>query len=516
MRALPRWIALFTILALDGAPLIAAAADDVFYDVPLSELKITSGQLPKGENVARPRPFSPRGSAFYPRIFLSGGREAYLKVADEDVWRVRFGDWPDWSKSHVMVRTDAAGDVAGELILPGGDAESMQRVGFTIAASAAKESARVPFYEAKMAHYQLLAQQPSAGTAWFRHEATRAEHKLKEIDPKRPVNNAAAVNSFAPSSTDAYDLFSGGRAISENLQLERLVPEPSQLAQPSIDVDTLEGITAAAIDWKPLLKGVDPKLDPLSHFIPADQHVVFFPSFAAATMLSEQVKANDALLSRLAQPRSEDADVLGRYERQLGIGLNAMSRLIGPAAIKSIALTGSDPYYATGTDVAVLFETDHPDVLASMLKVQIVASSARSSNVQTESGEADSVKYQGVRSPDRTVSSYVAQLDSKVVVVSNSLVQLQRLAKVGKGVEPLSSLDEFKFFRARYPLGDKTETALLLLSDATIRRWCSARWRIGSARRTFTAAMFADLTAENAKALATDTAGDRRRSLRKG
>ena len=106
------------------------------------------------------------------------------------------------------------------------------------------------------------------------------------------------------------------------------------------------------------------------------------------------------------------------------------------------------------------------------------------------------------------MSSYVAQLDSKLVVVTNSLAQLKRLAKVGHGVEPISSLDEFKFFRTRYPLGDKTETALLFLSDATIRRWCSARWRIASARRTFTAAVLADLTADNAKALATGTAKD--------
>ena len=179
------------------------------------------------------------------------------------------------------------------------------------------------------------------------------------------------VSWAAPSSTDAYDLFSGGRAISESLQLDRLIREPSQSVQPTVDIKTLEGITTAAIDWKPLLKGADPKLDPLSQFIPADQHALFFPSFAAAIKLSDQARANDALLSRLAQPRSEDADVVGRYERQLGIGLNTVGRLIGPAAIKSIALTGSDPYYSTGTDVAVLFETDHPDVLASMLKTQI-------------------------------------------------------------------------------------------------------------------------------------------------
>jgi hypothetical protein len=508
MRALPGRIAFLTIRALGAALPIAVKAGDVFYDVAISELKITSGELPKSEDPSRSHRFNSRGSAVFPRVFLGGAGEAYLKIANDDVWRVRSGDWSELAKSHVVVRKGAAGDVAGQVILPDSDANGMQRVGFTIAASAAKESAREAFYEAKATHYQSLAQAPVPGTAWFRHEAMRAERKLKEIDPKRPVTNAAIVNWAAPNPTDAYDLFSGGRAISENLQLDRLMREPSQSGQPSVDINSLEGIATAAIDWKPLLKGADPKLDPLAQFIPADQHAVFFPSFAAATKLFEQVKANDALLARVAQPRSQDADILGRYERQLGIGLNTISRLIGPAAIKSIALTGSDPYYSTGTDVAVLFETDHPDVLASMLKAQIAASSVKSAHVQIESGEAGGVKYQGVRSPDRTVSSYVALLDGKVVLVSNSLAQLKQLAKVGKSVKPLSSLDEFKFFRTRYPLGDKAETALLLLSDATIRRWCSARWRIASARRIFTAALLADLTADHAKALATGTAKD--------
>ncbi len=75
------------------------------------------------------------------------------------------------------------------------------------------------------------------------------------------------------------------------------------------------------------------------------------------------------------------------------------------------------------------------------------------------------------------------------------------MAKIGKGVQPIASLDEYKFFRTRYPLGDKNETALVFLSDATIRRWCSPAWRIASARRIFTAAALADLTAENVKAI---------------
>jgi hypothetical protein len=487
---------------------IAALADDAFYDVPVSDLKITSGQLPKSEDHTGLHPFNLRRIAMHPRIILEGTGEAYLKVPDNAVWRLRSGDWPDWPTSHVVVRAAAGGDVTGQIVLPGSDADGVQQIGFKIAASAAKDSAREPFYEAKAVHYQWLAQQPIAGTAWFRHEAEQAEHKLREINPKREVRNTALFNSVAPGLADAYDLFSGGRAISESLQLDRLIRDPAQSTQPTVDVSTLEGITTAAIDWKPLLKGDAPKLDYLSKHIPADQHALFFSTFADVVKISDRIRANDTSLVRVAEPRSENADVFGRYERQLGVGLNSAARLFGSAAIKSVALTGSDPYYRSGTDIAVLFETEHPDVLARMLAAQVIASSAKVPHVQEESGEAGSIKYQAVHSPDRTVSSYVAQLNDNVVVVTNSLAQLQRLVKVGQGIEPISSLDEYKFFRTRYPLDEKAETGLLFLSDATIRRWCSARWRIASARRVVTAAALAELTADNAKAIATTTAKD--------
>src|SRR5262249_11059870 len=190
-----------------------------------------------------------------------------------------------------------------------------------------------------------------------------------------------------------------------------------------------------------------------------------------------EANGRDTVLLKLAQPQSEDLDIVGRYERQLGLTLTTLGRMVGAAAIKSIAITGSDSYYPTGTDVAVLFETDHPDVLLGLVAAQIGMAASKHPGVEPKTGNVKGLKYQGFLSPDREVSSYVAQLNG-AVVVTNSLAQLERLATVGKGTDPIASLDEYKFFRTRYPLGDKDETAFLFLSDAAIRPWCSPPSRI--------------------------------------
>ncbi|HLQ46859.1 MAG TPA: hypothetical protein VK137_19090, partial [Planctomycetaceae bacterium] len=178
-------------------------------------------------------------------------------------------------------------------------------------------------------------------------------------------------------------------------------------------------------------------------------------------------------------------------------------RMLGPKLVSSAAITGSDPYFATGTDVAVLFESKQPTLLASLLVAKVRVESASVTDAKPLEGAIDGIKYVGLRSPDRRVCSYVAELNN-AVVVTNSLAQLQRLAAIKAGkTAAMSSLPEYVFFRQRYQLGDASESALLFISDATIRRWCGPRWRIASSRRIRDAAVLSQMQAASLDFLVT-------------
>ncbi len=202
-----------------------------------------------------------------------------------------------------------------------------------------------------------------------------------------------------------------------------------------------------------------------------------------------------------------------RYQRQLGLPLSTLARLLGPTLVKSVALTGSDPSFPLGTDVAVLLETPQPATLSNVLLGRIALAVADVKDAKAVRGTADGLAYQGFVSPDRVVSSYVARLDG-AVVVTNSIFQLQQLAAVRDGkVKALAGLPEYTFFRIRYPRSDglpspsgrgaggEGESALIFLSDATIRRWCGPRWRIADSRRTCARAVMAELQASQLEAL---------------
>jgi hypothetical protein len=389
--------------------------------------------------------------------------------------------------------------VTGRLFVPKHDLSGFVTLWFKITDAARTASARDRFYRVKFAYYQSLAERGMPGTAWFRRQAELASLEL----PRATRPSLRPLTASQPGIDGTFALFSGSRAISENLQLDRRL-EVSETGAGGAELSNVRGIDVPTIDWQPLIEGKAPSLDPLAQSIPADQHAVFFPSFEALTKVADELDRRGTLIARWIEPRAENELVKERYQRQLGLRLSALARLVGPRLVSSVALTGSDPYFFTGTDIALVFETDQPDILKARLIGQALTAAERGAAGVTD-GEIGGVGFWGRRSDDRTVSSYIAQL-SDVVVVTNSPSQLARLIDVAQGRTPaIASLKEYVFFRDRYPRGAEEETAMIFLSDATIRRWCGPRWRIADSRRTRDRAWLTSLQAAHFDEFANET-----------
>ncbi len=414
--------------------------------------------------------------------------------------------------------------MTGSLYAPKTDYSGMVKLRFAIDASAALED-NDEFYDAKESHYEALLERELPGGAWFRHQV-RLARTAQGLNPNRgrgggffnvPMGGMGlggggfftvqmggmgmgGMMGMSNDFNENFDLFIGGRALRENLQLDREMwgsAEDDKQEKVMVDVASITGVTVAEIDWKPLLAGAEPTLDPLAKCIPADQYAVFLPSLSAAVALVDEIAERGAPLSRFADQRSEDERVQQRYERQLCLPLSAIVPLLGPDLVGSAALTSSDPYsyFFTGTDVAILLESKQPDALKRLLLERAAVCAVKEKFAIPISGETGGLAWSGFLSDNRHVSCYIAAMDS-AVVVTNSLAQLEKLVQVERDKSPsTASLDEYKFFRVRYPRGDADETALIFLSDAAIRRWCGPRWRIAASRRLHDAAVMSELQA---------------------
>lgn len=483
-------------LFFSGPSLIAA---DEYFFLPVSDLDVTGGELP---TVSEPQTRGDRGGRSFranmdrflqPYAVGDRGEEIYFAPATGTrVWNSRESYNANIARLRIAVRSASGERPSGKLYLPKPDFSGLLILEFLLpAGSGGSLDAKREFLDAKAKHYAAMLRRAAPGSAWFRHQMheTRREGADRAGPATRPTVRESELQR-------TYGLFSGGRAISENIQIDRELRVLDDSEELTVPVDSIEGITIEAIDWKEATGRQEVAKDPLAAAIPHDQHALFFPSFAALVELIDETRARGTPVLRLMEQRSEDARTMERYEKQLCLPLDDFARLFGPALISSVAMTGSDPYLRTGSDLAVLFETEKASLLKAAITARYTRVLAENRYAKTLSGTTpEGARFVGVTTAGRDVCSYLATLGS-TVVVSNSFQQLQRVVATLKGQEEsLANLDEYTFFRKRYQLGDRGESAFLIVSDATIRRWCGPRWRILASRRTRAAAAISELQA---------------------
>jgi hypothetical protein len=475
-------------------------AEDSYYHVPLNSLTLTEGSFPTRPDWNVPN--WEKAEAMEPYAVLDGDGEVYLSGEPLRPWSP-----PNQPPPVIAFKISKGSPLTGRLFMPKSDLSGMVALKFKVDASQEKTDSKQEFFKAKENFYRRLRERNLPGAAWFRHQETEAAkaHDSKPTPGMPGGFNPRRGRAWEDNYDPTYDLFSGGRALSENLQLDRVMA-PTSTNGTLVALTNLHGITVRQMDWKALLTQNKPELDPLAAYIPFDQHALFFFSFEAMTRWIEEADHDGTPVLQMFEPRAEDANSRGRYQKQLCLELNELSRLLGPKLITSIAFTGSDPYLRTGSDIGVLYETTSAMTLKALIQSRQAGAQQANPGCQTVKGEIDGVPFSGVVSPDRAVSSYIASLEN-IVLISNSRAQLERLISVAKGkTQALTTQDEYVYFRRKYARSGAGESGFLVLSDATIRRWCGPRWRIANSRRTRAAAALAEFQAANLDELSTGQA----------
>lgn len=485
------WSVVVGMLLLAARQGTGAEDPSVYFSVPVAEWEITAGERPV-EPAADDQVTLWRCLHRPPRIVLDGPGDAYVALVDADNRQVKMHPVPG-GRWRLLAAVPQRGDVQGTGYWPQPDGTS-RRFRFRLPAAASASPARSVVLQARSAHYERLWQRNLPGSAWFRHQLVAAQRELGQAD----VRASSPRASGWASADRTLDFLSGAQAVHENLQLDTQLglplhaPEPTEL----IDIAQLRGIDVREVDWASMRYERDAPRDVLASFVPADQHAVFFPSFAALSATFAALDEPSAPLLRMLPSGGAERQIRARYERQLGVSLSIAARLLGPTLVESVAITGGDPYFVSGTDLAVLLESKTPAALQQAILAQLALLTHGGAPVPAIRGERNGVTYTGRVSNDRRVSSYVTQLE-RCVVVTNSLAQLQRIIDVSQGKStPLSDLPEYAFFRDRYRRGADDEAALLIISDPTIRRWCGPRWRVATGRRLRAAAWLAECQAQ--------------------
>lgn len=435
------------------------------------------------------------------QLRLDGLGEAYLSKSASKTTDIN-------APIRLVVRQRKPKTINIRLMLPNHNGDAMEQISLKLARNKFKSANQLEskrsFFEVMESHYEFLASQKIPGTPWFRQRALYAEQqKLKSRAAPATLqldHSAARERSRTgfnnPSRT--YEILSGGAAIADNLRLGDLIGQAKTISMgtATVPISSIRGVRVPAFNWAPLIKGLEPEYDALAPMIPEDQHVFFFDSFPALLATLDRAQRDGGALFQLMQLQAEQSGVLPRYQTQLGISLNELARTLGGELVESLAITGGDPFFDTGTDVALIFQPKNAVALQQLLKAQIGLTSGRFENAKRTTGAISGITYEHFFTPDRKLHSYLCQIGD-AIVVANSEVQITNIQSAISGkTKSITNAPEYKFFRNRYPLANEKEGGLLIISDQAIRRWSGPEWRIGASRRLYARSALSAIQAE--------------------
>lgn len=475
-------LALTTVIVLAGLPASsepnASEADRQYYDVSFADLVLQDGAtLPSRNLVARGIGNAAReGMHTHPRVVLRGKGEAYAVAPTNSPAIVDRNPWSSWRLTAAL---PAGESLSGILFLPNDHYAAERPFLFDVPGATPAPDHRKAFRKGLAQAMDRNLQLGFTGAPWYRLRLREAT-----VD-ERPNQNWGRVPwrlRNQPTLQSSMDLFSGGRAVSENMPFNLALSElgTENWTEPLSDVAPVE---LREVDFSTLMTDAPVVPDPLAGTIPADQHALFFPSLERFETLLSRAQGQGMTYIRMFDRDSYDAHLQARYERQLLISLAELRDTAGDLGAGQVALTGGGVDLALGTDIALVIETNNAEDWRALLEARQREVTDDNPDTRFRTGTYEGHTFTLAANDHRSVSCVVAALPG-CVVLSNSANQLQRIIDTADGkTEALDTTVDYQFFRQRYPAGDPKETMFLIATDQTFRRWTGPRHRIAASRR---------------------------------
>ena len=296
--------------------------------------------------------------------------------------------------------------------------------------------------------------------AWVRRRTADAEHRL-------------------------YEITTGADAVAETLQLHRLLrPGARPGGERSVGIADVAGVTVPPQPWGRMLAGKRPAVEPVARLVPHDNYYVYFKNVRKFLEFGDLLDQWGASVIRAYEMKSRDAQLRQRYERQLCLKSTALGKLLGPAVVKGVAVTGNDPYLREGTDITVLFEVANRALFRSAVEGFLQeARQEHGGRLREKREEHHGTTIESFVTPLREVSLHRATLGD-FVIYSNSPAGVRRVIDAQrKEGKCLADAGDFQYLRTVFPLGDEKEEGLVFLPDAFIRQLTGPASRIKEKRR---------------------------------
>jgi hypothetical protein len=289
------------------------------------------------------------------------------------------------------------------------------------------------------------------------------------------------------SEEDLYYLFSGGLAVQQTLQRQTLAGR-GESADLNIHVSEIKPPSIRSPDYEALLKkkqeeGVQPRPHELSRLVPVDQYFLQFNSLAAARDVMDLSQDWGTSLLRMFTVSARDHHLREKYEQQLCVRTDVLSRLCADKVIENAAFTGSDFFLSEGTDLTLLLKLSQPDVFKAAARTWFNDIKQERPDVEEREFNYRGHKVQARYTSDRVVSSFVVYSE-EFAIFSNSHVAIRKVVDTILDEQlSLQTAKDYQYLTTLLPPDDGENDGYLYCSDAFLRHLVSPAFKIGEKRR---------------------------------
>ncbi|MEL6110255.1 MAG: hypothetical protein AAFU85_29965, partial [Planctomycetota bacterium] len=227
--------------------------------------------------------------------------------------------------------------------------------------------------------------------------------------------------------------------------------------------------------------GDDVVTEPIASRVPPECFYIRFGSFTNYLWFVDLSDEYGGDLGRMITLRGTATKSTERFEQQLAVQMNQLSRMLGPTIIEDQALIGSDLFTADGATMGVLMKATNSFLLRSSLNNERKNKARSDEAVTLKDVTIAGKKVSFLSSADNRVRSFLAE-DNGYFLISNSETLTRRFFEVGADGESLATSDAFRLSRTLVPTR-RNDTIFAYFSPEMLQGLVSPKYLIELRRR---------------------------------
>jgi hypothetical protein len=221
--------------------------------------------------------------------------------------------------------------------------------------------------------------------------------------------------------------------------------------------------------------------EPIASRVPPECFYLRFGSFNNYLWFQDLTTEYGGDIGRMVTLRGTEGGSTERFQNQIAVELNQLSRVLGPTVVEDQAVIGRDLFTDDGATMGVILKSTNAFLLRSSLNADRSKRAEADESVKLMEVNIARRKVSFLSSADNSVRSFLAE-DDGYFLISNSKTLVRRFLEVGQSGKSLAATESFRLSRSLVPT-TRNDTIFAYFSPAMLQGLVAPEYLIELRRR---------------------------------